>query len=437
MGFKIVASLPLVWLVLLTSRLFGGNTVQELGLPSPVQREWIFANAAMGRAGPTEFQYCLTFSNRTAVTGYAEYGFFLQSGERPAFSQNGLELPSAGSLVVSPWRNVDLCFNSVAYPLESPDFFVGWAEVKSSAEILVAAKMTSRDRQSGETGREVDLFGNTSPVQQARFQLSDSKSGLALVNPFDEALEVRLSIERGNRLDPPEDAVEVAELAVTLPPRTQRSFVVEDELGEQGTVLKMELTGDGVGFGYTALSFYTNLEGVIHLYLPPPYFQNLANDLVVFEKSNGKWDLPVLLEDSLELGEKWIGITGFGYYVREPSGVLSLFLEPGVESLGSDPAHSLAFVNHYEGKQLILPGERGMLALPQVGRVQQVRELGEDLFEIEAERVIPTGLITLGLCRHALVDLGALKVLRLFTYVPNPISTAGMNCTRTPPWRQP
>ena len=141
------------------------------------------------------------------------------------------------------------------------------------------------------------------------------------------------------------------------------------------------------------------------------------------------------LEDSIELGEKWIGITGFGYYIREPSGSLSLFLEPGVESLTEDQMHELAFANHYDGKQLILPEEEQMLALPQVGRVQSVTELGGDLLEIESERVVNTGLILLSLCRYALVDLEALKVLQLFSYTPNPISTAGMNCRETPPWR--
>ena len=89
--------------------------------------------------------------------------------------------------------------------------------------------------------------------------------------------------------------------------------------------------------------------------------------------------------------------------------------------------HELAFANHYDGKQLILPEEEQMLALPQVDRVQSVTELGGDLLEIESERVVNTGLILLSLCRYALVDLEALKVLLMIRnccWHPGPSETS-------------
>ncbi len=428
---------PLVSLgfAVLAPNVVGAGTVQEMDLPSPVAKEWVFANAAMGRAGPTDIEFCLNLLNRTPKTGYVEYAFFLPSGEDPAFTQDGRELPSAGSIVVTPWRNLQLCFNSPEFPLESPEFFLGWTEIKSSDEVVVTAQVKTRDRQSGETRSAVDLFGNPAPVQRARVQRTTSPAGLALVNPSDEPVQVRLSLGQGSRLDPPEAAIEVAERIVTLPARTQKSFLVGELLGEGGIVVGMEIVGEGVGFGYTGLGFSSTPDGIVGLFLLPAYSQELTRDLFAVEESGGAWDLPVPLQDSLTLGEKWIGITGFGYYVREPGGSVSLFLEPGVQSLSKDETLNLAFVNHYDGKELIFPEAGRMLALPQVGKVQAIRELGGRLVEIEAEQVISTGIFILGLCRHALIDQEDLRVLQLFTYVPNPVSTGGMDCRQTPPWR--
>ena len=65
--------------------------------------------------------------------------------------------------------------------------------------------------------------------------------------------------------------------------------------------MEIALAGKGAGFAYSALVFFSNRDGGISLFHPPPYFQGLSRDLMSFEQSSGQWDFPVPLEDSIEL----------------------------------------------------------------------------------------------------------------------------------------
>jgi hypothetical protein len=347
-------SLVITTLILGTSLAVHGQTIQELGLPSPVAYEAVFPSVSFGGeevelrsevvlANPTEedaFVELILYDNagqevRLAIVSESEYPY---NGRLDSFLETIVRAGTAKTLGY-PQENYRLLYG----------FFVGWLQVRSNQPIVVSHKLRSMNRTKGFRST-VNFLGNTVGARSARIRHNEGTyhtegedTGIALVNPGDD--EIILTAQQIDRSD---DVLRTTK--VQLPSRSQKVFFQHDIFGlsphgwgrDSWSGWIEFASNNGSRFAVIGLSLLNFYDGRYPIYslLPDPVKTDDAQP----------WDFPVQIVDQFETEALRVFVTAFGFFLTDPSlGKVRKFDIMDGESVVGDEAAGIAVVSGYLG----------------------------------------------------------------------------------------
>lgn len=427
------------------------QSVQGLGLPSPVELEVVFPQIVFGKGPAGNIISELVIVNPSDKSARVEVDLFGRRGVPPEilyqndpFTRNTFKGAHRGSHGPnSIW--------TITYPPPNTGNlhdlgFSGWALVRSNEPVAVYQKIKVLDPDSGEVASELNVTGNSRPILSAEFPVNlnsgspGRNTGIALVNPHDSKL-LTLTVQL---LDFKRQVVR--EKKVELRYRWQESFVASDFFGIQDTGtwfvrIKSE-TSDP--FSFTALAFaqgrlFARRRDLFSFSLPGRIDGIRLEKQLFVEFADTPWNFPVPITGTATIRDLGILLTSMGYCLAAADGSkfgpfkFSAQFIPPVTYAGSGPpvftSPQLGIAVIYsEGteKAILFADKRKIVSELMHGEVVHIVEIpGKKQAEVKSSGLYSVGL-TLFVASYLLIDLEKEEVIARFSGPSHLL----------PPWRQ-
>ena len=337
--------------------LSGADTLQETGLPSPIEFEAVISHVVFGTADPFEYSTTIVLVNAESEDARVEFQLFDHEGRNaPELTK---QLGISGSRVSEDRTTFLLGARSlveVRFPilehnsgqLLNPDgIFSGWVRIRANAELTSFS--TLHANESDEFSSVAGTLATETGFLKAQLEKVDcSKSttdplghwlieiGVSLVNPHDQP--VTLWFDSG-----------IAHESLELGPLSKKSLLLSSlngicDYSAPGRPVLIQSEDDRT-FGLSAfeLRYRTDLDGRILRIGDNPLLR--VSDIPVQQLETSPFDFPVEIADDLEILDLHIFLTEFGFVMQQEGGqVLGLFDTTGGEALFGYPEIGLAVI---------------------------------------------------------------------------------------------
>jgi hypothetical protein len=186
------------------------ETIQELGLSSPVEYEAVFPQILFGIT-PIEVETEIVVVNNTQDAAFVEFQLFDPAGE-PAkvivVSPEDHKIRKTGGTKKVARKSVyRFSYPGTGYEVES-ESFVGWGILRSNRRVTAFARVKYSEVDVGEFqvgphGSEVSFFGNEEAIQRVlipvRFSIAETgfvldQTGISIANPWSQGMNLDLSL---------------------------------------------------------------------------------------------------------------------------------------------------------------------------------------------------------------------------------------------------